>query len=42
MSSDRIPEKILKKHPKGKRSLGRPLKRRKESVLQYCHVIGGL
>jgi hypothetical protein len=33
MSSDRIPKMILKYQPKGKRNLGRPLKRWKESVL---------
>jgi hypothetical protein len=30
---DRIPKMILKYHPKGKRNLGRPLKRWKDSVL---------
>jgi hypothetical protein len=33
MSSDRIPNMILKYQPKGKRNLGRPLKRGKDSVL---------
>jgi hypothetical protein len=33
MSPDRIPKMILKYQPKGKRNLGRPLKRWKESVL---------
>jgi hypothetical protein len=33
MSSDRIPEMILKYQPKGKRNLGSPLKRWKDSVL---------
>jgi hypothetical protein len=33
MSSDRIPEMILKYQPKRKRNLGRPLKRWKDSVL---------
>jgi hypothetical protein len=33
MSSDRIPKMILKYQPKGKRNLGRPLKRWKDSVL---------
>jgi hypothetical protein len=33
MSSDRIPKMILKYEPKGKRNLGRPLKRWKDSVL---------
>jgi hypothetical protein len=33
MSSDRIPNIILKFKPKGKRNLGRPLKRWKNSVL---------
>jgi hypothetical protein len=33
MSSDRIPKMILKYQPKGKRNLGRPLKRWKYSVL---------
>jgi hypothetical protein len=33
MSSDRIPKLILKYQPKGKRNLGRPLKRWKDSVL---------
>jgi hypothetical protein len=33
MSSDRIQKMILKYQPKGKRNLGRPLKRRKDSVL---------
>jgi hypothetical protein len=33
MSSDRIPKMILKYQPKGKRNLGRPLKRWKVSVL---------
>jgi hypothetical protein len=32
-SSDRIPKMILKYQPKGKRNLGRPLKRWKDSVL---------
>jgi hypothetical protein len=32
MSSDRIPKMILKYQPKGKRNLGRPLKRWKDSV----------
>jgi hypothetical protein len=30
---DRIPKMILKYQPKGKRNLGRPLKRLKDSVL---------
>jgi hypothetical protein len=30
---DRIPKMILKYQPKGKRNLGRPLKRWKDSVL---------
>jgi hypothetical protein len=33
MSSDRIPKVILEYQPKGKRNLGRPLKRWKDSVL---------
>jgi hypothetical protein len=33
MSSDRIPKIIVKYQPKGKRNLGRPLKRWKDSVL---------
>jgi hypothetical protein len=33
MSSDRIPKMILKYEPKGKRNLGRPLKRWKDSIL---------
>jgi hypothetical protein len=33
ISSDRIPKMILKYQPKGKRNLGRPLKRWKDSVL---------
>jgi hypothetical protein len=33
MSSDRIQKMILKYEPKGKRNLGRPLKRQKDSVL---------
>jgi hypothetical protein len=33
MISDRIPKMILKYQPKGKRNLGRPLKRWKDSVL---------
>jgi hypothetical protein len=33
MSSDMIPKMILKYQPKGKRNLGRPLKRWKDSVL---------
>jgi hypothetical protein len=33
MSSDRIPKMILKYEPKGKRNLGRPLNRWKDSVL---------
>jgi hypothetical protein len=33
MSSDRIPKMILKYQPKGKRNLGRLLKRCKDSVL---------
>jgi hypothetical protein len=33
MSSDRIPKMILKYQQKGKRNLGRPLKRWKDSVL---------
>jgi hypothetical protein len=33
MSSDRIPKMILKYQPKGKRNLGRALKRWKDSVL---------
>jgi hypothetical protein len=33
MSSDKIPRMILKYEPKGKINLGRPLKRRKDSVL---------
>jgi hypothetical protein len=33
MSSDRIPKMILKYQPRGKRNLGRPLKRWKDSVL---------
>jgi hypothetical protein len=33
MSSDRIPKMILKYQLKGKRNLGRPLKRWKDSVL---------
>jgi hypothetical protein len=33
MSSDRIPKMILKYQPKGKRNLGRPLNRWKNSVL---------
>jgi hypothetical protein len=33
MSSDRIPKMILKYQPKGKRNLGGPLKRWKDSVL---------
>jgi hypothetical protein len=33
MSSDRIPKMILKYKPKGKRNLGRPFKRWKDSVL---------
>jgi hypothetical protein len=33
MSSDRIPKMILKYQPNGKRNLGRPLKRWKNSVL---------
>jgi hypothetical protein len=33
MSSDSIPKMILKYQPKGKRNLGRPLKRWKDSVL---------
>jgi hypothetical protein len=33
MSSDRIPKINLKYQPKGKRYLGRPLKRWKDSVL---------
>jgi hypothetical protein len=33
MSSDRIPKMILKCQPKGKRNLGKPLKRWKDSVL---------
>jgi hypothetical protein len=33
MSSDRIPKMILKYQPKGKRNLGRPLRRWKDSVL---------
>jgi hypothetical protein len=33
MSSDRIPKMILKYQPKGKRNLGKPLKRWKDSVL---------
>jgi hypothetical protein len=33
MSSDRIPKMILKYQPNGKRNLGRPLKRWKDSVL---------
>jgi hypothetical protein len=32
-SSDRIPKMILKYQPKGKRNLGRPLNRWKNSVL---------
>jgi hypothetical protein len=32
MSSDRIPKMILKYQPKGKRNLGRPLKRWKDFV----------
>jgi hypothetical protein len=31
--ADRIPKMILKYQPKGKRNLGRPLKRWKDSVL---------
>jgi hypothetical protein len=33
MSSDTIPKMILKYQPRGKRNLGRPLKRWKDSVL---------
>jgi hypothetical protein len=33
MNSDRIPKMILKYQPKGKRNLGRPLKRWKDSLL---------
>jgi hypothetical protein len=33
MSSDRIPKMIIKYQPKGKRNLGRPLKRWMDSVL---------
>jgi hypothetical protein len=33
ISSDRIPKMILKYQPQGKRNLGRPLKRWKDSVL---------
>jgi hypothetical protein len=33
MSCDRIPKMFLKYQPKGKRNLGRPLKRWKDSVL---------
>jgi hypothetical protein len=33
MSYDRIPKIIVKYQPKGKRNLGRPLKRGKDSVL---------
>jgi hypothetical protein len=33
MISDRISKMVLKYQPKGKRSLGRPLKRWKDSVL---------
>jgi hypothetical protein len=33
MSSDRIPKMILKYEPKGKRNLGRRLKKWKDSVL---------
>jgi hypothetical protein len=33
MGSDKIPKKILKYQPKGKRNLGIPLKRWKDSVL---------
>jgi hypothetical protein len=33
ISSDRIPKMILKYQPKGKRNLGRPLKRWMDSVL---------
>jgi hypothetical protein len=33
MSSHRIPKKFLKYQPEGKRNLGRPLKRWKDSVL---------
>jgi hypothetical protein len=33
ISCDRIPKMILKYQPKGKRNLGRPLKRWKDSVL---------
>jgi hypothetical protein len=33
MSSDMIPKMIVKYQPKGKRHLGRPLKRGKDSVL---------
>jgi hypothetical protein len=33
MSSNRIPKMILKYQPKGKRNLGKPLKRWKDSVL---------
>jgi hypothetical protein len=32
---DRIPKMILKYEPKGKRNLGRPLKRWKDSVLLH-------
>jgi hypothetical protein len=35
MSSDRIPNMMLKYEPKGKRNLGRPLKRWKDSVSQH-------
>jgi hypothetical protein len=35
MSSDRIPKIILKYQPKGKRNVGRPLKRWKDSVLEH-------
>jgi hypothetical protein len=40
MSADRIPRKILKYEPKGKRSLGRPLIQWKDSL--SCNVLTGL
>jgi hypothetical protein len=36
MISDRIPKMILKYQPKGKRNLGIPLKRWKDSVMQHA------
>jgi hypothetical protein len=34
---DRIPKMILKYQPKGKRNLGKPLKRWKDSVFNACN-----